>query len=208
MVADGFLAVQIADPPEIYDKIVVLDAGHGGIDPGTSRGSVLEKTVNYNVVNVYAQEYFKDSDIKVYYTRTTDTKIALQTRADFAASVGADLFISFHVNAHSNASVNGTSVYYSKSNNNVTDSGLSSSILATEIAKRLSTSWSTKNNGILADKFVVIHNNSVPAVLVECGFITNNKDFEKIKDTSYQKKAAKALYDSVSAIFEKYPTTR
>ena len=208
MVADGFLAVQIADPPEIYDKIIVLDAGHGGIDPGTSRGSVLEKTVNYNVVNVYAQEYFKDSDIKVYYTRTTDTKIALQTRADFAASVGADLFISFHVNAHSNASVNGTSVYYSKSNNNVTYSGLSSSILATEIAKRLSTSWSTKNNGILADKFVVIHNNSVPAVLVECGFITNNKDFEKIKDASYQKKAAKALYDSVSAIFEKYPTTR
>ncbi len=207
-VADGFLAVEIADPREIYDKIIVLDAGHGGIDPGTSRGNVLEKTVNFNVVNVYAPEYFKDSDIKVYYTRTTDTKIALQTRADFAATVGADLFISFHVNAHSNASVNGTGVYYSKSNNSVTDSGLSSSILATEIAKRLSTSWGTKNNGILADKFVVIHNNTVPAVLVECGFITNNKDFEKIKDTSYQKKAAKALYDSVSAIFEKYPTTR
>lgn len=207
-VADGFLAVKIANPREIYDKIIVLDAGHGGIDPGTSRGSVLEKNVNFNVVNVYAPEYFKNSDIKVYYTRTTDTKIALQTRADFAAAVGADLFISFHVNAHSNAAVNGTGVYYSKSNNNVTASGLSSSILATEIAKRLSTSWGTKNNGILADKFVVIHNNSVPAVLVECGFITNNKDFDKIKDTAYQKKAAKALYDAVSSIFDKYPAIR
>lgn len=207
-VVDNLLGVHIADPREIYDKIIVLDAGHGGIDPGTLRGNVYEKTVNYNVINVYAKDYFKDSDIKVYYTRTTDTKIALQTRADFAASVGADLFVSFHVNAHSNAAVNGTGVYYSKSNNNVTESGLKSAILATEIGKRLSSAWGTKNNGILADKFIVIHNNSVPAVLVECGFITNNKDFEKIKDASYQKKAAKALFDAVSAIFNTYPTNR
>lgn len=207
-VADDFLAVKIADPKEIYDKIIVLDAGHGGIDPGTLRGSVYEKDVNYNVINVYAKEYFKDSDIKVYFTRTTDTKIALETRAAFAATVGADLFISFHVNAHSNSSVNGTGVYYSKSNNTIAESGLRSSILATEIGNRLSSAWGTKNNGILTDKFVVIHNNTVPAVLVECGFITNNKDFEKIKSSSYQKKAAKALYDAVTEIFETYPTKR
>jgi len=207
-VSDGFLAVKIADPKDIYDKIIVLDAGHGGIDPGTLRGNVYEKTVNFNVVNVYAPEYFKNSDIKVYYTRTTDTKIALQTRADLAATVGADLFISFHVNAHSNSAVNGTGVYYSTSNNKTTASGLKSSLLATSVVNRLSTAWGTTNKGILTDKFVVIHNNTVPAVLVECGFITNNKDFEKIKDATYQKKAAKALFDAVSEIFDKYPTNR
>ena len=207
-VADGFLAVKIADPKDIYDKIIVLDAGHGGIDPGTLRGSVYEKAVNYNVINVYAPEYFNDSDIKVYYTRTTDTKIALQTRAEFAATVGADLFISFHVNAHSNSAVNGTSVYYSNSNNAPSATGLKSSVLATSVVNHLSSSWGTSNKGILADRFVVIHNNTVPAVLVECGFITNNKDFEKIKDPAYQKKAAKALFDAVSEIFDKYPTNR
>ncbi len=207
-IADGFLAVKIADPKEIYDKIIVLDAGHGGIDPGTLRGSVYEKDVNFNVINVYAPEYFENSDIKVYYTRTTDTKIALQTRADFAATVGADLFISFHVNAHSNSAVNGTGVYYSTSNNKTTASGLRSSILATTVVNRLSSAWGTSNKGILADRFVVIHNNTVPAVLVECGFITNNKDFEKIKDATYQRKAAKAIFDAVSEIFEKYPTNR
>ena len=207
-IADGFLAVRIADPKEIYDKIIVLDAGHGGIDPGTLRGTVYEKNVNYNVINVYAPEYFKDSDIKVYHTRTTDTKIALQNRADFAASVGADLFISFHVNAHSNSAVNGTSVYYSASNNKASSSGLKSSVLAQAVTDCLSKAWGTKNRGILTDKFVVIHNNTVPAVLVECGFITNNNDFEKIKDTTYQKKAAKALFDAVTEIFEKYPTKR
>ncbi len=207
-VADGFLAVKIANPKEIYDKIIVLDAGHGGIDPGTLRGTIYEKNVNFNVINVYAQEYFKDSDIKVYFTRTTDTKIALQTRADFAAKVGADLFISFHVNAHSNSAVNGTSVYYSKSNNKTTASGLNSSLLATSIVNHLSTAWQTRNRGILPDKFVVVHNNTVPAVLVECGFITNDNDFAKIKDTSYHKKAAKALFDAVTEIFDKYPTKR
>ncbi len=206
--ADGFLAVKVAEPKEIYDKIIVLDAGHGGIDPGTLRGNVYEKTVNFNVINTYAKDYFKSSDIKVYFTRTTDTKIALQTRADFAAKVNADLFISFHVNAHSNSSVNGTSVYYSTSNNALTSTGLRSSILASAVLNRLTAAWGTANKGVLTDKFVVIHNNTVPAVLVECGFITNNKDFEKIKDTAYQKKAAKAIYETVSEIFEKYPTNR
>lgn len=207
-VSGNYLGVQIADPPEIYDKIIVLDAGHGGIDPGTLRGTIYEKNVNFNVTNVYAAEYFKDSDIKVYYTRTTDTKIALQTRAAFAASVGADLFISFHVNANSSTSANGTSVYYSSTNNKTTASGLKSSIIAKKIVDSLSAEWNTRNRGILTEKFVVIHNNTVPAVLVECGYITNNSDFEKIKDTTYQKKAAKALYEAVTDIFDQYPTGR
>ncbi len=207
-IADGLLGVEIADPPEIYDKIVVLDAGHGGIDPGTSRSNVLEKNVNFNVINRYAPDYFKDSDIKVYYTRTTDTKIALQERADFAKEVGADFFISFHVNANSSASVHGTSVYYSSANNKVTESGLKSSVIASTVCDKLSSVWGTKNRGILTEKFVVIHNNTVPAVLIECGFITNNNDFEKIKDTSFQKKAAEAIYDSVCELFDKYPSKR
>lgn len=207
-VSGDYLGIRIADPPEIYDKIIVLDAGHGGIDPGTLRGSVYEKNVNFSVTNTYAPEYFKDSDIKVYYTRTTDTKIALQTRADFAATVGADLFISFHVNAHSTASVNGTSVYYSASNNNTSASGLKSSVLAKTIVDYLSAEWNTRNRGILTEKFVVVHNNTVPAVLVECGYITNNSDFEKIKDSAYQKRAAKALYEAVVEIFDQYPTGR
>ena len=202
------VAVTIADPSEVYDKIIVLDAGHGGIDPGTSRGSVYEKNVNFNVINKYAVEYFEDSDIKVYYTRTTDTKISLQERAAFAQKVDADLFISFHVNANSSSSVQGTSVYYSTANNKVSASGLKSSVLATSIAKHLSDAWGTRNRGILSEKFVVVHNNTVPAVLVECGFITNDKDFAKIKDTSYHKKAAKALFDAVTEIFDKYPTKR
>lgn len=208
VVCGGYLAVKIADPPEIYDKIVVLDAGHGGIDPGTLRGSVYEKNVNFNVVNVYAPEYFKNSDIKVYYTRTTDTKISLENRAAFAEAVGADFFVSFHVNANSNSSVAGTNVYYSASNNKANSAGLKSSVLADTMLKHLVSEWGTRNRGTLTAKFVVIHNNTVPAVLIECGFITNDNDFQKIKDPAYQKKAAKALFDAVTETFKQYPTKR
>lgn len=203
-IKDGFLNVTIKNPRDLYDKIVVLDAGHGGIDPGTQRNGVLEKTVNYNVIKKYAPAYFANSDIKVYYTRNDDTKVSLEDRARFASEVGADFFISFHVNANTSSSVSGTNVYYSSSNNKITASGLSSSILAKSLQKHMVSEWGTRDRGILTAKFDVIHKNSVPAVLVECAFITNNNDFAKIKSTEYQKKAAKAIYDSVTELFQQY----
>ena len=200
------LLVTIADPETIYDKIIVLDAGHGGIDPGAIKNNVQEKQINFAVINQYAKEYFDNSDIKVYYTRTTDIKIDLYERAAFADKVGADLFISFHVNAHNSSSVNGTSVYYSTGNNSVTSTGLSSSILAKKVLNNMLTEWGTKNMGVLTNNFVVVHYNTVPAILVECAFLTNASDFKKITNTTYQKKAAKAIFDAVEEIFKTYPT--
>lgn len=205
---DTYLLITIATPNKIYDKIIVLDAGHGGIDPGAVKNKVQEKQINFAVINQYAKEYFDNSDIKVYYTRTTDTKIDLYERAAFASKVGADLFISFHVNAHNSSSVNGTSVYYSKENNAVTQTGLSSSILAKNMLNHMLAEWGTKNAGVLTEKFVVVHYNTVPAILVECAYITNASDLKKLTDKTYQKKAAKAIFETVKEIFETYPTKR
>lgn len=207
-IQQSHLLVTIADPETIYDKIVVLDAGHGGIDPGAIKNNVQEKQINFAVINQYAKEYFDKSDIKVYYTRTTDTKIDLYERAAFADKVGADLFISFHVNAHNSSSVNGTSVYYSTANNTVTNTGLSSSILAKKVLNNMLAEWGTKNMGVLTNNFVVVHYNTVPAILVECAFLTNASDFKKITNTNYQKKAAKAIFEAVEEIFKTYPTNR
>ena len=207
-IKQSHLLITIADPRTIYDKIIVLDAGHGGIDPGAIKNNVQEKQINFAVINQYAKEYFDNSDIKVYYTRKTDTKIDLYERAAFADKVGADLFISFHVNAHNSSSVNGTSVYYSTTNNTVTSTGLSSSILAKKVLNNMLAEWGTKNMGVLTNNFVVVHYNTVPAILVECAFITNTSDFKKITNTTYQKKAAKAIFEAVEEIFKTYPTNR
>jgi len=111
------MSISVGKPSEIYNKIVVLDAGHGGKDPGAVRDSVYEKDINFSILYTHTKELFENSDIKVYYTRETDTFISLNDRTKFALEVGADLFISLHMNASVYESAKGTEVFYSKANN-------------------------------------------------------------------------------------------
>ncbi len=206
---DGdILKLTVDSPSKIYDRIVVLDAGHGGKDPGAVYGSTKEKVINFNVLNVYAKTYFEEAGIKVYYTRQDDTLIALADRAKFASQVEADLFISVHCNAATNTAAHGSSVYYSSTNKAKTPSGLTSKVLATNMVNALSTNLGTKNLGTIDKGFVVVRDNSVPAVLVELAFLSNPEDKAKLISASFQKKAAKTICDSVVSIFKSYPTKR
>ena len=207
-IVDGKLQVTIDNPSAIYDKIVILDAGHGGKDPGAVRGSTQEKAINFKVLNEYAKEYFNNSGIKVYYTRIDDTLIPLSERAAFASQVEADLFISLHCNSSTSSAARGTSVYYSTTNKSKTESGLTSKILANTLVNNLSKSLGTKNLGIIDKGFVVVRDNTVPAVLIELAFMTNPSDLSILTSSTYQKKAAKTIYDTVVNLFEAYPTNR
>lgn len=203
---DGF-TVKLGNPSEIYGKIIVLDAGHGGIDPGARAGGYNEKDINFTILNKYAKEYFDDSDIKVYFSRTTDTKIDLYERANFASRVEADLFISLHMNAADSSSANGTSVYYSALNTSVAG-GLTSQMMASEFTARLSAALGTKNRGVMTQNFVVVKETRMPAVLIELAFITNSSDRKIITNPTMQKKAAKTIFETVTELFRKYPTGR
>lgn len=207
-ISDGYLIVHVARPAEIYSKIIVLDAGHGGIDPGAIQKGIYEKNLNFTILNNYAKTYFEKSDIKVYYTRLTDVKIDLYERADFAAEVGADLFISLHMNANNSTSITGTQVFYSSMNNKKNAAGLNSYLLANALAKNLSKTMETKNRGASPSDFVVVKYNTVPAVLIELGFLTNATERSKLTNASYQKKAAETIYNTVIDIFKTYPTKR
>src|SRR5699024_3642993 len=123
---NGILYVKVGTPKEIYDKIVVLDAGHGGTDPGAAGDGIYEKDCTLNILKAAKKYYDKDGTIKVYYTRTTNTQssitsgssglntsTSLRARTDLANTVNADLFISVHINSASNTSARGTEVYYS-----------------------------------------------------------------------------------------------
>lgn len=205
--ADG-LNITIANPKEMYQKIVVLDAGHGGKDPGTLKGKVYEKDIVFNILNKYAKTYFDSSDIKVYYSRVDDTLIDLYDRAAFADEVEADLFVSLHVNAASNAAARGTSVYYCSTNTAKTESGLDSKKLASIFVNNLTSALGTKNLGTINGRFVVIRENTVPAVLIETAFITNPSDYKLLVDTNFQKKVAKTIYETLDSVFDTYPTGR
>lgn len=200
----GYLSVSIGRPKDIHSKIIVLDAGHGGIDPGASKNGIKEKDLNFKILNTYTKDLFASSDIKVYFTRESDVKIDLYERAAFAAKVDADMFISLHMNANNSSSVKGTEVFYSGDNNNTSTSGFNSALLAKTIVNNISTAINTKNRGATKSEFVVAKYNTVPAVLIELGYMTNVSELDKLKNTEFQRKTAEAIYSTVLDLFNGY----
>ena len=205
---ENMLSVKVAKPSEIYKKIVVFDAGHGGVDPGAIKNGIYEKNINFKVLNTYVKSAFYNSDIKVYFTRDSDVFVDLYDRAAFSEEVGADLFISLHANSNNSSSITGTQVFYSNSNNSATKSGLTSYKLAKSLVDNISLAIDTKNRGASSAEFVVVKYNTVPAVLIELGFMTNSSELAKLTNATYQKKAADAIFDTVTEIFKTYPTGR
>ena len=205
-----YLFVTIDRPRKIYKNIVVLDPGHGGKDFGaTNRGS-KEKAINFKIIYTLARKYFDSpsSSVKAYWSRYNDKFISLSERARFAAEVDADLFVSLHMNSASNRSANGMEVYYAKSNNRVTDTGLSSQKLARKMHDRLENNLTIPSRGVKKAEFYVLRHNTVPSILIELGFISGNRDYNKITSPAYQKKTAQNIYEGVADIFKAYPTGR
>jgi N-acetylmuramoyl-L-alanine amidase len=206
---DSF-GVSIGAPKDIYKSIVVLDAGHGGHDPGAQNKGTNEKDLTFKIIYTLMKKYTSSNapDVKIYWTRTTDTFITLAKRAAFAKSVSADVFISLHMNSASNSSANGTEVYYSVNNNNKSFSGITSKKMASMFKTKLVTDLGTKSRGTKTAGYYVIKHNTVPAILIELGFISGSSDYKKLTNTAFQEKAAKAIYDQIVSMFNTYPTGR
>jgi len=209
-VDNSYIYLRVDNPKNIYKNIVVLDPGHGGGADGAKYFGTKEKDLNYKMLYTLGKKYFDSdtSEIKAYYTRTTDKDVDLYDRAAFAKEVGADLFVSLHMNASTSASAQGTEVYYSTSNNTKNRSGLDSKTLATKFVNKLSTLLGTKNRGVNTAKFVVVHKNTVPAVLIELGFMSNQSDYNKLTNATNQEKVAKTIYETLCEVFKQYPTGR
>lgn len=179
-------------------KVVVIDAGHGGTDPGAVSGSRIEKTLNLNIA-LKTETELKNRGYLVKMVRASDKTISLKDRANFANNLNADLFISIHQNSFTNSTANGTEVYYTTSK---PDSGFpsqSSNKLSKskEIAKitcdNIVSAIGTYNRGIKDGNLTVLRNTKMPSILIECGFITNDSDALKTTNNSYQNKIAKAI---------------
>ncbi len=202
---ENYFFISFVNPHEIYDKIIVLDAGHGGNDSGTSSNQrdYLEKTINLDMT-LKLYDYLKENtDIKVYMTRTTDRKLTLSQRVNLANDVEADLFLSIHCNANLSKGINGTEVLYNDKQN--TWDSFNSKQFAMICQEELVRAIGLKDRGIVArsQDVHIIGESKVPVALVEVAFMSNTNDMNFLKKDENRTNAAKGLYQAVLKALEK-----
>ncbi len=171
--------------------VVCLDPGHGGTDGGASANGLVEKNLNLKIAQYAKAELETYAGVTVYMTRTGDNYLTLDERVAYATSVGANVFVSIHINSGSSAA-SGAEVYYPNSNYNATVGTIGHDLAEKILAKlvslglanrgtkiRNSESGDTYDDGSLCDYYGVIRRAKkagIPGLIVEHAFVSNASD--------------------------------
>ncbi|WP_411349846.1 N-acetylmuramoyl-L-alanine amidase [Paenibacillus sp. WLX2291] len=171
-------------------KVVVIDPGHGDTDSGgVGITGVLEKDVVLKVGNKVAALLKKESQIDLIMTRTDDTFIPLDNRVKIAEQANADVFLSIHGNAAPNINASGTETFYADT--------ARSKKLSDIIQKHVLEATGFKDRGSKQANYVVIRKTTMPAALLEIGFLTNKTEESIIVQDDFQNKVAQAIVDGL-----------
>lgn len=171
--------------------LIVIDPGHGGEDFGTHSNTLphyQEKHLNLSTANL-VNTYLSQLGYKTVMTRTNDRFIALDKRAEFANNKKPDLFVSVHYNSAPSKEAEGIEVYFYRSEQDKKRTK-ESKLLAQCVLDDVIDNTSAKSRGVKHGNFAVIRETNMPAILIEGGFLTNDREMEKIKDPVYIKKLA------------------
>ena len=197
-------------------RIVTLDPGHGGAETGAEgQGGTLEKGVVLSICRRFRQLLQTRLGIRVILTRDGDRDLSLDERAAFANTNKSDLFISVHADASPRRNARGSSVYflsYSSTAQNASSGGDDLDFILWDMAQashlrqssqlaeimqeelRAVTVTESVNRGIKQNTFRVLKGATMPAVLVEVGFISNAEEERLLSSADYQNRLAEALY--------------
>ena len=187
-------AETVVEAMPLSRKIIVIDAGHGGRDPGMVSGKVEEKDINLGIARKL-QVFLEQSDAIVIVTRLDDSALGpkkssdMQARRLIANTSKADIFVSIHQNSYNSANVKGFQAFYYNESDN-------SKKLAACIQNRLKEFVNPGNKlGSRANQnYFVLKQTEMPAVLIECGFLTNYNERSKLTTEEYQEKIAWGIY--------------
>lgn len=168
---------------------VIIDPGHGGKDKGAYWGGVRESTLNLKTAK-HLEGLLKKRGIRTVMTRRSDVFVSLSRRAQIANRYRHAVFVSIHFNASTNTSIKGAETYYW---------GSTGRMIAGAIQRRLPARCQVRNRGVRRHGFTVLVQTRCPAVLVECGFISNSRERMRCSTQWYQQTAAKAIYDALMA---------
>ena len=202
--SDGYLCIKAVSPKEIYDKIVILDPGHGGTAIGATGNNLVEKDLIWAMASDVKKRLDAQGNIKCYMTRTGDYDVSLEARAAMANDIGGDMFVSIHINSTESAEPNGTETYALYPND--LGNGMTSYAVAEEMLNQLLEKLGTNNRKVKSNTYVVLKQNKIPATLLEIGFISNPQEAEMMNNSAG--KVGEAVVEGINNLFSKYPTVR
>lgn len=192
---DG-IEVKLIPQPRKTGYLIVVDAGHGGKDPGAlGVTGNHEKDYTLAVANKVVELLKQYPEFQVVPTRSTDVFLELSERVAIANDWDADLFLSIHANSFSNPNSGGTESFYYNAN---------SKEFAQLVHKHLQGATQFQNRGVKASGFYVIKHTKMPAVLTETGFLSNPKENSKLTSPDFQEKIAKALVAAIREYYQSY----
>lgn len=175
-------------------KIICIDAGHGGTDPGAVNGKYYESAANLSILKALGRLLTR-AGYEVIYTREKDVYLSLAERCKISNAENAAAFISIHLNAATNKNASGVETWIYKG------CGATAKKLSKEIQENLIAETGAKNRGVKSSaSLYVLKKTKAPAVLIECGFISNDDERKKLFTTAYQAKLVKAIYKGVAAV--------
>ncbi|QQL46221.1 N-acetylmuramoyl-L-alanine amidase family protein [Sulfuriroseicoccus oceanibius] len=185
MVALVFIGTAVAR------TVIVIDAGHGGIDKGAYWGGVRESRVALATAKELEKE-LKRRGFRTVMTRRTDKFVPFSERAQIANRYPKAIFVSIHYNASTNRSVRGIETYY------LSRKGRK---LASNVQTAMMEHVRSKDRGIRRRNFKVLRDTKHPAILVECGFISNSWERKRANSAWYQRAISKLIAEGIARYF-------
>lgn len=189
----------------LFQKAITIDPGHGGRDPGTRYGNILEKDINLEISKVLQKELIKEGAI-VYLIREEDIDFSkdtdyrkkrgdLKRRIDFIESKKSDIYLSIHLNWYNDYYYGGAEILYNNINkeNKILAENLRESLIDNKI----------KTRDLKTTNLYLYSNTTVPGVLIECGFLSNKNDRYLLQTKKYQEKFSKSITSGVINYFNK-----
>jgi N-acetylmuramoyl-L-alanine amidase len=202
-----------AHVPSKVPRMVVLDPGHGGKDSGAvGKRKVYEKKAVLSIAN-RVKAHLESQKIKVRMTRASDTYLTLQQRCDYAASQGADIFVSIHADGAADPSAHGvetfiltapgcdSSNHYGQGGDKQSRPGnlfdAANAVLGFSIQSNLVKKAKRSDRGLRRARFAVLKKAPCPAALVECGFVTNPAEEALLISSDYRESVARGISNGI-----------
>ncbi len=181
---------------------IILDVGHGGTDLGARAKSPYceEKKLCLQTARL-VKKHLNQLGYHVVMTRESDAYVSLARRVEIATQAGGDLFVSVHYNSTRNPIAKGIEVFFDSKEDKVR--AKSSKKLADAVLGRVLRRTEAVSRGVKKGNFYVIRETSMPAILVEGGFISNPDERGRLRTREYQEKIALGIADGVDRFIKK-----